>query len=149
MNILVSACLLGIPCRYDGQSVASDSVLSLAARHHLVPICPEQLGGLPTPRQPAEIRGDTVQTQDGQDVTAQFARGARLAYDLARLCSCKHAILKQRSPSCGCARVYDGSFSGTLRDGEGLTAAYLRIHGIRVVDEDGAALLEGAEASEP
>lgn len=149
MNILVSACLLGIPCRYDGKSVASDSVLSLAARHHLVPICPEQLGGLPTPRQPAEIRGDTVQTQDGQDVTAQFARGARLAYDLARLCNCRHAILKQRSPSCGSARVYDGSFSGTLRDGEGLTAAYLRSHGIRVVDEDGAALLEGAEASEP
>ena len=149
MNILVSACLLGVPCRYDGKSAASSSVLSLAARHHLFPVCPEQLGGLSTPRQPAEIDGGTVKTQDGQDVTLQFERGARIACDIARLCSCTHAILKQRSPSCGSACIYDGTFSGNLREGEGLTAAYLRSHGVRVVDENGAALLEGGEELDP
>ena len=149
MNILVSACLLGIPCRYDGKSVASGSVLSLAASHHLVPVCPEQLGGLPTPRQPAEISGGAVKTQDGRDVTLPFERGARLACDIARLCNCTHAVLKQRSPSCGSACIYDGSFSGRLRDGEGLTAALLRCQGVLVLDEDNAALLEGGEEEAP
>ena len=148
-NILVSACLLGIPCRYDGQRVASDAVLALAARRRLIPVCPEQLGGLPTPREPAEIVGGAVITRDGRDVTASFELGARLACEIARLCDCGAAILKQRSPSCGCAYVYDGTFSGALREGEGLTAARLRRQGVRVVDEDSAALLDVEGESAP
>lgn len=142
MKILVSACLLGLPCRYDGSGKAVKAILALAERHDLVPVCPEQLGGLPTPRPPAEIGGKSVVTRDGQDVTAPFARGAAMALDIARLCGCTHAILKQRSPSCGSAQVYDGSFSGTLRQGEGVTAALLRQNGICVVDENGVDLLE-------
>lgn len=143
MKILVSACLLGLPCRYDGSGKAADSVLALAGRHDLVPVCPEQLGGLPTPRLPAEINEDVVMTSDGQDVTEAFERGAAMALEIACVCGCTHAVLKQRSPSCGSGQVYDGSFSGTLRGGEGVTAALLRRNGICVVDEDGTASLEG------
>ncbi|HML48935.1 MAG TPA: DUF523 domain-containing protein [Clostridia bacterium] len=149
MNILVSACLLGIPCRYDGESAPCDAVLALAKRHHLIPVCPEQLGGLPTPRKPAEIDGGRVKTKDGQDVTPQFERGARIACEIARLCGCTRAVLKQRSPSCGSACIYDGTFSGRLRDGEGITAACLRGHGVCVVDENGVGSLEGGEGTGP
>lgn len=141
MNILVSACLLGLPCRYDGKETKSEAVLALASRHTLIPVCPEQLGGLPTPRPPAERRGDSVQTRDGQDVTGPFQRGAQMACHIAQLCGCTHAILKQRSPSCGSSHVYDGSFSGTLCSGEGVTAAALRSHGICVVDEHSSGLI--------
>lgn len=124
MRILVSACLLGLCTRYDGQSKGEDSVLALAKHHVLIPVCPEQLGGLPTPRPPAEMQKDGgVINQQGQDVTEAFQRGARMALDIARLTGCEAAILKARSPSCGLGQVYDGSFSGTLSPGNGVFAA--------------------------
>ena len=99
MTILVSACLLGCPCRYDGKSKPNDAVLALMEQHTLIPICPEQMGGLATPRVPAERRGDGVFTETGGDVTAQYRRGAEEALRLAKLYGCTHAILKERSPS--------------------------------------------------
>ena len=103
MRLLVSACLLGVCCRYDGQSKANEAVLRLADKHELIPVCPEQLGGLPTPRPPSEIRQGRVINRMGQDVTAQYQKGAEEALRLCRLLHCDAAILKARSPSCGCA----------------------------------------------
>ena len=101
MKILISACLLGIPCRYDGKAKPQPWAEALAARHDLVPVCPEQLGGLPTPRAPSERRGDRVVMNTGADVTEQYRRGAEAALRLCRLTGCEAAILKERSPSCG------------------------------------------------
>ena len=115
--ILVSACLLGCACRYDGQSKPNPLVQELARRGLAVPVCPEQLGGLPTPRKPSERRGDRVVMSDGRDVTAEYRRGAEETLRLARLYGCTAAVLKERSPSCGCGRIYDGTFTGTLTDG--------------------------------
>ena len=136
MTILVSACLLGCPCRYDGKSKPNDTVLALMEQHTLIPICPEQIGGLATPRVPAERRGDGVFTETGGDVTAQYRRGAEEALRLAKLYGCTHAILKERSPSCGSGQIYDGSFSRTLTDGDGVTAALLKENGITVLGEN-------------
>lgn len=135
MTILVSACLLGCPCRYDGKSKPNDAVLALMERHTLIPICPEQMGGLATPRIPAEVRGYEVFTEKGDDVTAQYRRGAEDALRLARLYGCTHAILKERSPSCGSGRIYDGSFSRTLIAGDGVTARLLKENGVTVLGE--------------
>ena len=134
MRLLVSACLLGCPCRYDGASKPCPAVLALAERHELVPVCPEQLGGLPTPRPPAERREDRVVTQSG-DVTEQYRRGAEETLKLCKLLGCEAAVLKERSPSCGHGQVYDGTFSGTLTAGDGVTAALLAAHGIPVYGE--------------
>ncbi|MGI5935337.1 MAG: DUF523 domain-containing protein [Oscillospiraceae bacterium] len=117
MNILVSACLLGVNCRYNAVPGAAPGVLALMEHHTLIPVCPEQLGGLPTPREPAEIRGDVVLSKNGMDVTENYRRGAEETLRLAKLCGCKYAALKERSPSCGYGKIYDGSFSGTLTDG--------------------------------
>jgi len=136
MRILVSACLLGLCCRYDGQGRACPGALRLAARHELVPVCPEQLGGLPTPRPPAEIRGERVVSREGTDVTAAFQRGAREALRLCRVMGCDCAVLKANSPSCGRDQVYDGYFTGTLVPGRGVTARLLIAHGIRVLTEE-------------
>ena len=135
MTILVSACLLGCPCRYDGKSKPNDAVLALMERHTLIPICPEQMGGLATPRMPAERKGDGVFTERGVDVTEQYRRGAEEALRLARLYGCTHAILKERSPSCGSGQVYDGSFSRTLISGDGVAAQLLKATGITVLGE--------------
>lgn len=135
MTILVSACLLGVGCRYDGASKPSESVLALMKEHTLIPVCPEVLGGLPTPRPPSEIRGDRVVTADGRDVAAEYRRGAEEALRLARLYGAEVAILKERSPSCGSGQVYDGSFSRTLVPGDGVTAALLKANGITVLGE--------------
>ena len=136
MKILVSACLLGVPCRYDGASKAHQDVVRLAeAGHILIPVCPEQLGGLPTPRPPAERRGDGVFTQAGDNVTEPYRRGAEQTLALCRLLGCEAAILKERSPSCGAGAVYDGTFSRRLTAGDGVTAALLRENGITVVGE--------------
>lgn len=136
MKILVSTCLLGVPCRYDGKETLHQGVCSLAENHFLVPICPEQLGGLPTPRQPAEILHDRVATKDGVDVTHAFVKGAALAVFLAHRLGCTHAILKQNSPSCGSGQIYDGTFSGRRIDGEGITAKALKTAGVAVFDEN-------------
>ena len=139
MNILISACLLGVSCRYDGRSVPlPDTVISeLKCRYRLIPVCPEIMGGLPTPRSPAEIlRGqEKVIRKDGVDVTEAYRRGAEETLRLAHLFDCKLAVLKERSPSCGKGRIHDGSFSGAMTDGDGLTTALLRQNGIEVIGE--------------
>ena len=131
--ILVSACLLGCACRYDGQSKPNPLAQELAKRGLAVPVCPEQLGGLPTPRKPSERRGDRVVMNDGRDVTAEYRRGAEETLRLGRLYGCTAAVLKEKSPSCGCGRIYDGTFTGTLTDGDGVTAALLKENGIKVM----------------
>lgn len=138
MKILVSACLLGCCCRYDGKSKADERVLALGERHTLIPVCPEQLGGLCTPRLPAEIQGDRAIRKDGADVTAEYKKGAREALRLYELLSCDCAILKARSPSCGKGIIYDGTFTGTLTEGNGITASLFRQKNIRVFTEDEA-----------
>lgn len=134
-NLLISACLLGVQCRYDGGSKPVMPTVALMEQYHLIPICPEQLGGLPTPRNPSERRGDRVVMNDGRDVTAEYRRGAEETLRLARLYGCTAAVLKERSPSCGCGRIYDGTFTGTLTDGDGVTAALLKENGIKVYGE--------------
>lgn len=134
MRLLISACLLGVCCRYDGASKAHPLVGELAKRHTLVPVCPEQLGGLPTPRLPAERREDRVVTRSG-DVTDQYRRGAEEALRLYRLLGCGAAVLKERSPSCGGGVIYDGTFTGTLTAGDGVAVELLRAHGIPVYGE--------------
>ena len=141
MKILISACLLGIPCRYDGAAKAQPWAEELARRHELVPVCPEQLGGLPTPRNPSERQGDRVVMNTGADVTEQYRRGAEAALRLCRMLGCEAAILKERSPSCGHGTIYDGTFTGTLTAGDGVTAELLLRNGIPVYGESQAAEL--------
>lgn len=134
-NILVSACLLGIGCRYDGKHKANSEVLSLGEKYNLIPVCPEIYGGLPTPRVPSERIGDKVMMKDGHDVTENYKRGAQEALELCRIYNIKTAILKERSPSCGKGEIYDGTFSGTLTERDGVTAELLIANGIRVLGE--------------
>jgi uncharacterized protein YbbK (DUF523 family) len=133
---LVSACLLGTRCRYDGRSKRNNKVIALLQNEILIPVCPEQLGGLPTPRIPSEQRNERVYSQTGEDVTEYFIRGAEEILRLAELYGIKEAILKQRSPSCGCGQIYDGSFSGRIIEGDGVTAALLKRNGIKVITEE-------------
>lgn len=139
-RILVSACLLGVRCRYSGERKADERVLGLLKRQDvvLIPVCPEQLGGLPTPREPAERRDGGVWNRAGQDVTEQFFQGAREALKMAQLYGCGQAILKERSPSCGSGQIYDGSFQGKVICGDGVTAELLKKNGITVTGESGA-----------
>ena len=134
-NILVSACLLGVPCRYDGKSKPHSEVLALQSRYNLIPVCPEVSGGLPTPRIPCECCGERVLRRDGLDVTAQYQKGALLALEQAVANNCRIAILKERSPSCGNGRIYNGQFDGCLTEGDGVTAALLKQNGIHVIGE--------------
>ena len=135
--LLISRCLCGEPCRYDGLSKGLDADVlgALSARYILVPVCPEVEGGLPTPRPPAERVGDRVCTQAGADVTAAYERGAQAALRLCRVHGCERALLKERSPSCGCGQVYDGTFTATLTQGNGVTADLLCQSGIAVYGE--------------
>ena len=135
MNVIISACLLGASCRYDGKCVQKVDVQGLEAKYRLIPVCPEIYGGLPTPREPGERSGDRVITKSGADVTEQYMRGAQETLRLARTFGCKMAILKERSPSCGSVRIYDGTFSGTLKMADGVTAELLLQNGIRVYGE--------------
>ena len=135
MKLLISACLLGARCRYDGASKAHPFVSTLAEQYTLVPVCPEQLGGLATPRPPAERRDGRVVTKSGADVTEQYRRGAEETLKLCKLLGCQAAVLKERSPSCGRGEVYDGTFTGTLTAGDGVTAALLEEHGIPLYGE--------------
>ena len=141
MTILVSACLLGCPCRYDGAAKADPRVLALMERHTLIPVCPEQLGGLPTPRLPSERREGGVFDRGGKDVTVQYRQGAGEVLRLARLYGCTHAVLKERSPSCGNGQIYDGSFSHVLVPGSGVAAELLAQNGITVLGESQADVL--------
>jgi uncharacterized protein YbbK (DUF523 family) len=138
MNLLVSSCLLGVNCRYDGGCRPNEAVRRLSGRFGLIPVCPEQMGGLPTPRPPAELRCGRAVTRSDRDVTEQFLHGAEEALKLARLCGCRCAVLKSKSPSCGCGLIHDGTFSGALTHGDGLTAGLLRRSGIVVLNEENA-----------
>ncbi len=133
---ICSACLLGVPCRYDGVSKPHEKVLALAKKEMLIPVCPEQLGGMATPRVSAERRGDHVVTHDGEDVTEKFVCGAQEVLRIAKLYDVKSAILKQRSPSCGCGKIYDGSFTGKVVKGDGVTTQLLKENGIDVLNEE-------------
>ena len=135
MRILVSACLLGMRVRYDGQSKPNEAVIALMKEHELIPVCAEVFGGLPTPRVPAERVGDRVVTKDGRDVTQEYVRGAQEIAALARLYGCTHAILKEKSPSCGKGRIYDGTHTGTLTGGNGVLAELLMEMGVKVAGE--------------
>ena len=134
--ILVSACLLGVCCRYDGESKPNSEVIALRDRFILIPICPEEDGGLPTPRTPSERVGDKVLMRDGRDVTENYLKGANLALAKAESFGCAAAILKARSPSCGKGKIYDGSFSGTLTERDGVCAELLIEKGIKVYTEE-------------
>ena len=133
--ILVSACLVGEPCRYDGRSKPCETVQKLAERYLLVPVCPECLGGLPIPREPSEIVGDRVLNRNGVDVTDRYRSGAEKALIIARANGCRIAVLKEKSPSCGKGTVHNGKFDGGLVPGNGVTAALLEANGVRVVGE--------------
>lgn len=135
MKILFPPAFWESPAGMTEKPSPSRGAEALAGRHDLVPVCPEQLGGLPTPRTPSERRGDRVVMNTGADVTEQYRRGAEAALRLCRLTGCEAAILKERSPSCGCGRIYDGTFTGTLTDGDGVTAALLKENGIKVYGE--------------
>ncbi len=135
-NILISACLLGIPCRYDGKCKNKIDLSLFEEVYNFIPICPEVDGGLPTPRTPSERVGNRVFMQDGTDVTENFISGAEAAYKKALEFDCKTALLKERSPSCGCGEIYDGSFTKTLMRGNGVAAEYLLERGISVIGEN-------------
>ena len=137
-KILVSACLLGRSCRYDGRSVPSEQVLRLSEKYELIPVCPEVDGGLPTPRIPSERVGDRVVNREGCDVSAEYKKGALYALELCRLHGIGLAVLKEKSPSCGSGLIYDGSFSGSLTEGNGVTTQLLKDNGIKVVGESRA-----------
>lgn len=135
-KILVSACLLGQKVRYDGGDSMTDALLLLEERYDLIPMCPEVLGGLPVPRPPAEILLGRVVTEAGRDVTENFREGARLVLDFCLEKGIRKAVLKSKSPSCGKGRIYDGSFTRTLADGDGVTAELLQRNGIEVYSEN-------------
>ncbi|MBZ9569703.1 DUF523 domain-containing protein [Patescibacteria group bacterium] len=135
--ILCSACLLGIKCRYDGKSKTNKKIIELSKKEILIPVCPEQLGGLATPREPAEQKERKVITKSGKDITQSFKKGAKQVLKLAKLLGIKEAILKQRSPSCGCGQIYDGTFSDKVIKGNGITTALLKRNGIKVISEEG------------
>ena len=135
MYILVSGCLLGIACRYDGKSKPYTPVIELMKKHNLIPFCPEVIGGLPTPRPPAEVVGDKVLTQKGSDVTKQYKKGAEEALRIAKLYKCKYAILKEKSPSCGSGTIHNGKFDGGLIQGDGITVRLSKENGIIVLGE--------------
>lgn len=144
--LLVSACLVGIPCQYNGGNCPDDQIQVLATQGDILPLCPEVLGGLSTPRPPAEIQGgdggDVLEGQarvvntEGKDVTAEYLVGAQKTLGIAQRWGIKVAILKARSPSCGVGQIYDGSFSSRLVEGDGVTAALLKREGIIVKSEE-------------
>ncbi len=133
---IVSACLAGLKCAYDGDDRAHPRVIELIKNSQAIPVCPEQLGGLPTPRIPSERSGDKVINKEGQDNTKYFKKGAREALRLTKLAQCDGAILKSRSPSCGYGQIYDGTFSGKLINGNGVFADLLLEEGIKIISDE-------------
>jgi len=144
--ILISACLLGVNCKYDGENNFKEELINHFNYENIVPVCPEQLGGFSTPRLPAEINGgdgvDVLKGQarvirvDGVDVTCEFIKGANETLKILKSLGITKAILKSRSPSCGVGKMYDGSFSGTLTNGSGVTSALLKENGIEVYSDE-------------
>ncbi|SHH24451.1 DUF523 domain-containing protein [Tepidibacter thalassicus] len=144
--ILVSACLLGVNCKYNGKNNENEKLIDYLRDKNIIPICPEQLGGLSTPRIPAEIVGGDgadvlnekakVINKNGEDVTDEFLKGAYEALKIAKMFNCTEAILKLKSPSCGIKQIYNGTFTGKLRDGLGVTAALFKKNGIKLKSEE-------------
>lgn len=141
INILVSECLLGVDCTYKNSNNKNQDVINLGKKYNLIPICPEQLGGMTTPRVPSENYGDKIVNKQGEDVTMQFEKGANISLYLAKMYGCKYAVLKAKSPSCGFGKIYDGTFTGTLISGNGTTADLLFKNGIKVFNENQTELL--------
>ena len=131
-KLLVSACLLGENCKYNGGHNYTPTAEALRERFEVIPVCPEQLGGLSTPRVPSERAGDRVLTRDGRDVTEAFRQGAEKTLSIAQAEGAVRAVLQVRSPSCGCGTIYDGTFSGTLVSGKGVTAQLLEQNGVKI-----------------
>lgn len=138
--VIVSACLLGVRCRFDGESKPSDTVIAWLRNRHVIPVCPEQLAGLPTPRLRHEILDGRVVSETGHDATDTFERGAREVLRLVELFDARLAILKSRSPSCGRGQIYDGTFSGRVVEGDGFLARLLIQHGCTVLSDEQIAL---------
>ena len=136
MKIMVSACLLGENCKYSGGNNRSEKVLEYIKGHEVFPICPEVMGGLPTPRVPAEIVDGVVMSKAGVNVDREYRLGAEKALEIAKREKIDLAILQPRSPSCGVTEIYDGTFTGRRIPGQGVTAALLIEHGFRVIDAD-------------
>ena len=134
MKILVSACLLGENCKYNGGNNLDERILRLRAEHELIPVCPECLGGLSVPRSPAEIVDGIVTNREGIVVDKEFRRGAQAALAIAKENAVDLAILQSRSPSCGVNRIYDGTFSGKTIEGSGIFATLMRSEGFKIVD---------------
>ena len=143
MNVLVSACLLGEKCKYNGGDNYSEAVSAYVRGHAVFPVCPELAGGLSVPRSPCEIVNGVVMNADGENVDEAFRRGAAVCVERAKQENIDLAILQSRSPSCGVDRIYDGTFSGRITEGSGVFAAALRENGFRVMD---CASLEGASS---
>lgn len=136
MKIAVSSCLLGINCKYNGDSNYNEKIINLKKDHTLIPICPEVLGGLDTPRVPAEIVGDKVINQQGVDVTSNYQLGAMKALAILKENNIDVVILKAKSPSCGMGKVYDGTFNHILIDGDGITTQLFKKNGIKIYNEN-------------
>lgn len=134
--ILVSACLAGINCKYSGGNNYNEKIFELVKQGKAIPVCPEQWGGLKTPRNPAEIKDGRVVTCDNIDVTEEYKKGAEEVLKLAKKLGVTKAILQARSPSCGCGKVYNGNFDKTLIDGNGITADLLIKNGIEVISSE-------------
>lgn len=133
--LLISACLLGRSCKYNGGNNYTPAVEALRERYELIPVCPECFGGLPIPHEPSERVGDRVLSKSGEDVTAAFVKGAERTLEAAREHGAALALLKERSPSCGCGAIYDGTFTGTVVPGNGVAADLLLKNGVTVCGE--------------
>jgi len=134
-KILVSACLLGVDCKYNGGNNYNDKVIEYLKDKEVIPICPEIMGGLSTPRPPSERVEDKVINNQNIDVTQEYTKGAEQSLKLAKLFNVKKALLKAKSPSCGNGKIYDGTFTGTLIEGKGLTTELLETNDIKVITE--------------
>lgn len=133
---IVSACLSGVHCRYDCKAQTRSEIEEMVKNGEAIPVCPEQMGGLSTPRPPAERIGNKVLTNAGADVTDQYQRGAEEALRIAQLAGATEALLKSKSPMCGYGKIYDGTFTGTTIDGDGVFAELLKKHGIKITAVD-------------
>ncbi len=136
MKILVSSCLLGENCRYKGDNCKNEKVLALKGEHELIGVCPEVMGGLSTPRAPSERVGDKVLSSEGKDVTENYRAGAEAALEIAKREKVDYCIFKAKSPSCGCGKIYDGTFSGKLVEGNGVTSELFLKNGFSIKTEE-------------
>ena len=134
-KILVSACLLGVNCKYSGGNNYNEKVIEYLKDKEVIPVCPEIMVGLSTPRPPSERIGNKVINNQGADVTSEYTKGAEETLKLAKLFNVKKALLKAKSPSCGKGKIYDGTFNGNLIEGNGVTVDLLKSNGINVISE--------------